>query len=99
MFSEKVDEQGISEAEEEKLRSNLMGWAEGSGTSKTIYPRHIEKRHISKYYYKRKLMMESIKISSKASSLSITIQKSCYLGMGMNLTIMMNVGLYLRFVQ
>ncbi len=46
MFSEKVDEQGISEAEEEKLRSNLMGWAEGSGTSKTYTQRHIEKRHI-----------------------------------------------------
>lgn len=44
MFSEKVDEQGISEAEEEKLRSNLMGWAEGSGTSKTYTQRHIEKK-------------------------------------------------------
>ena len=44
MFSEKVDQQGIKEAEEEKLRSNLMGWAEGSGTSTTYTKRHIAKK-------------------------------------------------------
>ena len=41
---EKVDQQGIKEAEEEKLRSNLMGWAEGSGTSTTYTKRHIAKK-------------------------------------------------------
>lgn len=44
MFSEKVDEQGIGAAEEEKIRSFLMGWKEGSGTSAIYTRRHIEKK-------------------------------------------------------
>lgn len=44
LFSEKMDDLGVAEAEEEKLRSNLMGWAEGSGTSATYTRRHIEKK-------------------------------------------------------
>lgn len=43
-FSEKADMEGLDEAEEEKLRSYLMGWKEGSGTSATYTRRHIEKQ-------------------------------------------------------
>lgn len=43
-FSEMSDREGVSEADEEKMRSYLMGWEEGSGTAKTYTRRHTEKR-------------------------------------------------------
>lgn len=44
MFSEKMDELKVPEAEEEKIRSRLMGWAEGSGTSAIYTQRHIDRK-------------------------------------------------------
>ena len=42
-FSEMVDTNGMDKAKEEKMRSYLMGWKEGSGTSAIYTQRHIEK--------------------------------------------------------
>lgn len=44
IFSEKADNLGIEEAKEEKMRSYLMGWKEGSGTSAIYTKRHTEKK-------------------------------------------------------
>ena len=41
-FSVLMDQKGAGEAEEEKLRSYLMGWKEGSGTAATYTRRHTE---------------------------------------------------------
>jgi len=41
-FSIQMDKKGVGSAEEEKLRSYLMGWKEGSGTSATYTRRHTE---------------------------------------------------------
>ncbi len=41
-FSELMDQRCISSAEEEKMRSYIMGWKEGSGTASTYTRRHIE---------------------------------------------------------
>ncbi len=43
-FSELMDKRGASSAEEEKMRSYIMGWKEGSGTAATYTRRHIEKK-------------------------------------------------------
>ena len=37
-----MDKNGVNTAEEEKMRSYLMGWKEGSGTASTYTRRHIE---------------------------------------------------------
>lgn len=59
-FSEKADKQGLDEAEEEKLRSYLMGWKEGSGTSATYTRRHIQKEA-----HKVSLRLQGIKENEK----------------------------------
>ncbi|MGX8219669.1 tyrosine-type recombinase/integrase [Psychrobacter celer] len=59
-FSEKADKQGLDEAEEEKLRSYLMGWKEGSGTSATYTRRHIEKEA-----HKVSLQLQGVKENEK----------------------------------
>lgn len=59
-FSEKADEQGLDQAEEEKLRSYLMGWKEGSGTSATYTRRHIEKEA-----HKVSLLLQGVKENEK----------------------------------
>lgn len=59
-FSEKADKQGLDEAEEEKLRSYLMGWKEGSGTSATYTRRHIEKEA-----HKVSLLLQGVKENEK----------------------------------
>jgi integrase len=41
-FSALMDQKGAGSAEEEKLRSYLMGWKEGSGTASTYTRRHTE---------------------------------------------------------
>jgi integrase len=41
-FSSLMDQKGAGQAEEEKLRSYLMGWKEGSGTASTYTRRHTE---------------------------------------------------------
>lgn len=43
-FSENADEEGISPADEEKSRSYLFGWQEGSGTASTYTKRHDRKK-------------------------------------------------------
>jgi integrase len=43
-FSEKVDRRGIPEPLEEKMRSHLMGWREGSGTAALYTRRHIRRK-------------------------------------------------------
>ena len=43
-FSMLMDKRGASPAEEEKMRSYLMGWKEGSGTAGTYTRRHIENK-------------------------------------------------------
>jgi len=43
-FSELMDARGTSTAEEDKMRSYLMGWKEGSGTASTYTRRHIENK-------------------------------------------------------
>jgi len=43
-FSQLMDQRGATSAEEEKMRSYLMGWKEGSGTASTYTRRHIEKK-------------------------------------------------------
>ena len=40
-FSELMDEDGVSEAREEQLRSYAMGWRDGSGTAAAYTRRHI----------------------------------------------------------
>lgn len=44
IFSEKADSLELEEAKEEKMRSYIMGWKEGSGTSAIYTKRHIEKK-------------------------------------------------------
>jgi hypothetical protein len=39
-----MDQRKVTPAEEEKMRSYLMGWKEGSGTAGTYTKRHIENR-------------------------------------------------------
>jgi integrase len=39
-----MDKNKVSPAEEEKMRSYLMGWKEGSGTASTYTRRHIERK-------------------------------------------------------
>lgn len=41
-FSELMDQKGVGSAEEEKLRSYIYGWREGSGTAATYTKRHTE---------------------------------------------------------
>lgn len=43
-FSELMDKRGATSAEEEKMRSYLMGWKEGSGTAGIYTRRHIENK-------------------------------------------------------
>lgn len=43
-FSELMDKRGVSSAEEDKIRSYIMGWKEGSGTAATYTRRHIENK-------------------------------------------------------
>lgn len=43
-FSILMDKKGVSSAEEEKMRSYLMGWKEGSGSAATYTRRHIESK-------------------------------------------------------
>lgn len=43
-FSMLMDKRGANPAEEEKMRSYLMGWKEGSGTAGTYTRRHIESK-------------------------------------------------------
>lgn len=43
-FSELMDQKRTGSVEEEKLRSYLMGWKEGSGTAATYTRRHTEKK-------------------------------------------------------
>jgi integrase len=43
-FSELMDKRNATPAEEEKMRSYIMGWKEGSGTAATYTRRHIEKK-------------------------------------------------------
>ena len=59
-FSEKADAQGLDQAEEEKLRSYLMGWKEGSGTSATYTRRHIEKEA-----HRVSLLLQGVKENEK----------------------------------
>ncbi|WP_189047925.1 tyrosine-type recombinase/integrase [Aliidongia dinghuensis] len=50
-FSEAMDRGNVPEAKEEKYRSNMMGWAEGSNTAETYTKRHI-RRKASEYSLK-----------------------------------------------
>ncbi|MEQ1560903.1 MAG: site-specific integrase [Methyloglobulus sp.] len=43
-FSDLMEQKTVGNAEEEKLRSYLMGWREGSGTSATYTRRHVESK-------------------------------------------------------
>lgn len=43
-FSRLMERQGIGEAQEQKSRSNAMGWKEGSGTAATYTRRHTEEK-------------------------------------------------------
>jgi|SRR5579871_1303014 len=43
-FSALMDKRGVSPAEEEKMRSYLMGWKEGSGSAGTYTRRHVERK-------------------------------------------------------
>lgn len=43
-FSALMDRNAVSPAEEEKMRSYLMGWQEGSGSASTYTRRHIERK-------------------------------------------------------
>ncbi|HDV6632642.1 TPA: tyrosine-type recombinase/integrase [Legionella pneumophila] len=43
-FSELMDKRGANSAEEDKMRSYIMGWKEGSGTAATYTRRHIENK-------------------------------------------------------
>lgn len=43
-FSQLMDDKKASPAEEDKMRSYLMGWKEGSGTAATYTRRHIEQK-------------------------------------------------------
>lgn len=43
-LSARMDEDGTSIAEEEQLRSYIMGWRQGSGTAATYTRRHIERK-------------------------------------------------------
>jgi integrase len=43
-FSELMDQTGVNQAQEEKMRSYIMGWKEGSGTAATYTQRHVQKK-------------------------------------------------------
>lgn len=43
-FSRLMDEQDVKEEAEQKMRSNLMGWREGSGTAAVYTRRHTEEK-------------------------------------------------------
>ncbi len=43
-FSELMDKRGASPAEEDKMRSYIMGWKEGSGTAATYTRHHVENK-------------------------------------------------------
>ena len=43
-----MDKRGASPAEEDKMRSYIMGWKEGSGTAATYTRRHIENKAMDK---------------------------------------------------
>ena len=43
-FSALMDQKNVKESEEQKLRSYIFGWKEGSGTAATYTRRHIEKK-------------------------------------------------------
>lgn len=43
-FSDLMDEQGVSEQEEKRLRSRLMGWSETSGTAAIYTRRHVQRK-------------------------------------------------------
>jgi integrase len=43
-FSELMDEKGVPEEIEHKMRSRLMGWSETSKTATTYTRRHVHKR-------------------------------------------------------
>jgi integrase len=43
-FSEWAEEQGLKSPKEEKMRSYIMGWREGSGTAATYTRRHTHKK-------------------------------------------------------
>jgi integrase len=43
-FSDEMDQRGVSEETEKKLRSYLMGWSETSGSAATYTRRHIRKK-------------------------------------------------------
>lgn len=44
IFSDLMDSRKVNPAEEEKLRSYIMGWKEGSGTAATYTRRHTERK-------------------------------------------------------
>lgn len=44
LFSKKMDATNVSEIEEEKWRSELMGWKPGSGTASTYTKRHVREK-------------------------------------------------------
>jgi integrase len=43
-YSELMDANGVSAAEEDKMRSYAMGWNEGSGTAATYTRRHVQRK-------------------------------------------------------
>ena len=43
-YSELMDANGVSAAEEDKMRSYAMGWNEGSGTASTYTRRHVQRK-------------------------------------------------------
>lgn len=43
-FSEIMDQQGVSEETEKKMRSRLMGWSETSGTAAIYTRRHVQRK-------------------------------------------------------
>lgn len=61
-FSELMDKRGASPAEEDKMRSYIMGWKEGSGTAATYTRRHIENKAMEAAL----LLQKSIKRDSNA---------------------------------
>lgn len=61
-FSELMDKRGASPTEEDKMRSYIMGWKEGSGTAATYTRRHIENKAMEVAL----LLQKSIKGDSNA---------------------------------
>jgi len=43
-FSQQMDSHGTSPAQEEKMRSYIMGWREGSGSAATYTRRHTQRK-------------------------------------------------------